>query len=112
MKKIIALLLAAIFVLSLAACAAKTESDAPATDASQTETTPADAATETETETETETASAEPITLKWGSWSFAEDSLKGVYQSMADGYNESNPYNTQINTDYYYSYDYFLLGTL
>lgn len=108
MKKIIALLLAAIFVLSLAACAAKTESDAPATDASQTETTPADAATETETET----ASAEPITLKWGSWSFAEDSLKGVYQSMADGYNESNPYNTQINTDYYYSYDYFLLGTL
>ena len=102
MKKIIALLLAAIFVLSLAACAAKTESDAPATDASQTETTPADAATETETETET--ASAEPITLKWGSWSFAEDSLKGVYQSMADGYNESNPYNTQINTDYYYSY--------
>ena len=100
MKKIIALLLAAIFVLSLAACAAKTESDAPATDASQTETTPADAATET--------ASAEPITLKWGSWSFAEDSLKGVYQSMADGYNESNPYNTQINTDYYYSYADYL----
>lgn len=78
MKKIIALLLAAILILSLAACAAKPESETPATDASQTETTPADAAAETGTET----ASAEPITLKWGSWALAEDSLKGVYQSI------------------------------
>ena len=104
MKKIIALLLAAILILSLAACAAKPESETPATDASQTETTPADTAAETGTET----ASAEPITLKWGSWALAEDSLKGVYQSMADGYNESNPYNTQVSTDYYYSYADYL----
>lgn len=90
MKKFIAMLLVLAMVLSLAACGSKT--DAP-------------------TETKAQTA-AEPVTLTWGSWVFAEDSVRPIYQEMADLYNETNEYNTTISTEYFYSYDYFLLGTL
>ena len=105
MKKFIAMLLALAMVLSLAACGSKT--DAPTETKAQTAAEPA--ATEKDEEP---APAAEPVTLTWGSWVFAEDSVRPIYQEMADLYNETNEYNTTISTEYFYSYDYFLLGTL
>ena len=51
---------------------------------------------------------AEPVTLTWGSWVFAEDSVRPIYQEMADLYNETNEYNTTISTEYFYSYADYL----
>ena len=92
MKKFIAILLALVMVLALTACGQ--QAAAPTT-------------TETE-QTEQPAAAAEPVTLTWGSWVFAEDSVKGIYQQMADLYNETNEYGTTISTDYYYSYADYL----
>ena len=98
MKKLFALLLALAMVLSLAACGA---SEAPATEAPATEAPKADAPA-------TEAPAAEPVTLKWGSWVFAEQSVNYIYQEMADLYNETNEYNTTIDTSYFYSYADYL----
>lgn len=95
MKKLIAMLLALVMVLSLAACGAKEE--APA----ETEAAAAPAP-------EAEAPAADPVTLKWGSWVFAEDSVNYIYQEMADLYNETNEYNTTIDTSYFYSYADYL----
>lgn len=48
------------------------------------------------------------MTLTWGSWVFAEDSVRPIYQEMADLYNETNEYNTTISTEYFYSYADYL----
>ena len=92
MKKFIAMLLALAMVLSLAACGSKT--DAPAETKAQTAA-EKPAATE---KTEEPAPAAEPVTLTWGSWVFAEDSVRPIYQEMADLYNETNEYNTTIST--------------
>ena len=90
MKKFIAMLLALAMVLSLAACGSKT--DAPAETKAQTAA-EKPAATE---KVEESAPAAEPVTLTWGSWVFAEDSVRPIYQEMADLYNETNEYNTTI----------------
>ena len=100
MKKLFALLLALAMVLSLAACGA---SEAPATEAPATEAPKADAPA-----TEAPAPAADPVTLKWGSWVFAEQSVNYIYQEMADLYNEINEYNTTIDTSYFYSYADYL----
>ena len=100
MKKLFALLLALAMVLSLAACGA---SEAPATEAPATEAPKADAPA-----TEAPAPAADPVTLKWGSWVFAEQSVNYIYQEMADLYNETNEYNTTIDTSYFYSYADYL----
>ena len=74
MKKFIAMLLALAMVLSLAACGSKT--DAPAETKAQTAA-EKPAATE---KTEAPAPAAEPVTLTWGSWVFAEDSVRPIYQ--------------------------------
>lgn len=102
MKKFIAMLLALAMVLSLAACGSKT--DAPAETKAQTAA-EKPAATE---KTEAPAPAAEPVTLTWGSWVFAEDSVRPIYQEMADLYNETNEYNTTISTEYFYSYADYL----
>ena len=66
MKKLLAILLALAMVLSLAACGG---SQAPATEAPATEAPAADAPA-----TEAPAPAADPVTLKWGSWVFAEQS--------------------------------------
>ena len=99
MKKFIAMLLALAMVLSLAACGSKT--DAPAETKAQTAA-EKPAATE---KTEEPAPAAEPVTLTWGSWAFAEESIRHIYQEAADLYNETNEYNTTISTEYFYSYD-------
>ena len=101
MKKFIAMLLALAMVLSLAACGSKT--DAPTETKAQTAAEPA--ATEKDEEP---APAAEPVTLTWGSWVFAEDSVRPIYQEMADLYNETNEYNTTISTEYFYSYADYL----
>ena len=101
MKKFIAMLLALAMVLSLAACGSKT--DAPTETKAQTAAEPA--ATE---KAEEPAPVAEPVTLTWGSWVFAEDSVRPIYQEMADLYNETNEYNTTISTEYFYSYADYL----
>ncbi len=63
MKRFIALLLAALMVLSMAACAAKQETPAPAPEQSST---PAQTEQEETAAPETPTADAEPITITWG----------------------------------------------
>ena len=100
MKKFFALLLALAMVLSLAACGA---SEAPATEAPATEAPKADAPA-----TEAPAPVAEPVTLKWGSWVFAEETVGYIYQEMADLYNSTNEYNTTIDTSYFYSYADYL----
>lgn len=102
MKKFIAMLLALAMVLSLAACGSKT--DAPAETKAQTAA-EKPAATE---KAEESAPAAEPVTLTWGSWVFAEDSVRPIYQEMADLYNETNEYNTTISTEYFYSYADYL----
>lgn len=102
MKKFIAMLLALAMVLSLAACGSKT--DAPAETKAQTAA-EKPAATE---KAEEPAPAAEPVTLTWGSWVFAEDSVRPIYQEMADLYNETNEYNTTISTEYFYSYADYL----
>ena len=100
MKKLFAILLAMAMVLSLAACGSK-GNETPATTAAP--------AAKAETPAATEAApAAEPVTLTWGSWVFAEDSVRPIYQEMADLYNETNEYNTTISTDYFYSYADYL----
>ena len=99
MKKFIAMLLALAMVLSLAACGSKT--DAPA----ETKAAEKPAATE---KTEAPAPAAEPVTLTWGSWAFAEESIRHIYQEAADLYNETNEYNTTISTEYFYSYADYL----
>ena len=93
MKKLLAILLALAMVLSLAACGA---SEAPATEAPATATEGAAPATEA-----APAPAADPVTLTWGSWVFAEDSVNYIYQEMADLYNETNEYNTTIDTSYF-----------
>ena len=100
MKKLLAILLALAMVLSLAACGG---SQAPATEAPATEAPAADAPA-----TEAPAPAADPVTLKWGSWVFAEQSVNYIYQEMADLYNETNEYNTTIDTSYFYSYADYL----
>jgi len=100
MKKLLAILLALAMVLSLAACGA---SEAPATEAPATEAPKADAPA-----TEAPAPAADPVTLTWGSWVFAEQSVNYIYQEMADLYNEINEYNTTIDTSYFYSYADYL----
>ena len=100
MKKFIAMLLALAMVLSLAACGA---SEAPATEAPATEAPATEAPA-----TEAPAPAADPVTLKWGSWVFAEQSVNFIYQEMADLYNEINEYNTTIDTSYFYSYADYL----
>ena len=100
MKKLFALLLALAMVLSLAACGA---SEAPATEAPATEAPAADAPA-----TEAPAPAADPVTLKWGSWVFAEQTVGYIYQEMADLYNSTNEYNTTIDTSYFYSYADYL----
>ena len=102
MKKFIAMLLALAMVLSLAACGSRT--DAPAETKAQTAA-EKPAATE---KTEEPAPAAEPVTLTRGSWVFAEDSVRPIYQEMADLYNETNEYNTTISTEYFYSYADYL----
>ena len=102
MKKFIAMLLALAMVLSLAACGSKT--DAPAETKAQTAA-EKPAATE---KAEEPAPAAEPVTLTWGSWSFAEESIRHIYQEAADLYNETNEYNTTISTEYFYSYADYL----
>ena len=109
MKKFIAMLLALAMVLSLAACGdsgtpAGSGSAAPAETKAQTAA-EKPAATE---KTEAPAPAAEPVTLTWGSWVFAEDSVRPIYQEMADLYNETNEYNTTISTEYFYSYADYL----
>lgn len=102
MKKFFAILLAMAMVLSLAACGAK-GSETPSTTA------PAAASgSNQEPAATTAAAPAEPVTLTWGSWVFAEDSVRPIYQEMADVYNETNEYNTTISTEYFYSYADYL----
>ena len=101
MKKFIAMLLVLAMVLSLAACGSKT--DAPTETKAQTAAEPA--ATE---KAEEPAPAAEPVTLTWGSWVFAEDSVRPIYQEMADLYNETNEYNTTISTEYFYYYNDYL----
>ena len=100
MKKLLAILLALAMVLSLAACGG---SQAPATEAPATEAPAVDAPA-----TEAPAPAADPVTLKWGSWVFAEQSVNYIYQEMADLYNETNEYNTTIDTSYFYSYADYL----
>ena len=100
MKKLFAILLALAMVLSLAACGA---SEAPATEAPK-----ADAPAAEAPATEAPAPTADPVTLKWGSWVFAEQSVNFIYQEMADLYNETNEYNTTIDTSYFYSYADYL----
>ena len=102
MKKFIAMLLALAMVLSLAACGSKT--DAPAETKAQTAA-EKPAATE---KAEESAPAAEPVTLTWGSWAFAEESIRHIYQEAADLYNETNEYNTTISTEYFYSYADYL----
>lgn len=103
MKKIIALLLAAMMVLSLAACAAKAEpaadaaetanTDAPATDAQQEEQTPA---AEEETPAAEEAQPAEPVELIV----FAAASMTETLTELGNTYMEQNPNVTiQFNFD-------------
>ena len=107
MKKIIAILLAMVMLLVLVACAAKTDTPAPAEDKPAADT-PATEAPAKDASTPAEQPSGEKTTLTWGSWTFAEETIKPVYQAMADLYNETNEYNTEISTDYYYSYADYL----
>ena len=100
MKKFIAMLLALAMVLSLAACGA---SEAPATEAPK-----ADAPATEAPATEAPAPAADPVTLKWGSWVFAEQTVGFIYQEMADLYNSTNEYNTTIDTSYFYSYADYL----
>lgn len=97
MKKLLAILLALAMVLSLAACGSSEET--PTTTA---------APANNEEPADTAAATADPVTLTWGSWVFAEDSVNYIYQEMADLYNETNEYNTTISTDYFYSYADYL----
>ena len=103
MKKIIALLLSAMMVLSLAACAAKAEpaadaaetanTDAPATDAQQKEQTPA---AEEETPAAEEAQPAEPVELIV----FAAASMTETLTELGNTYMEQNPNVTiQFNFD-------------
>ena len=103
MKKIIALLLAALMVLSLAACAAKAEpaadaaetanTDAPAADAQQEEETPA---AEEETPAAEEAQPAEPVELIV----FAAASMTETLTEIGQTYMEQNPNVTiQFNFD-------------
>ena len=103
MKKIIALLLAAMMVLSLAACAAKAEpaadaaetanTDAPATDAQQEEQTPA---AEEETPAAEEAQPAEPVELIV----FAAASMTETLTELGNTYMAQNPNITiQFNFD-------------
>ena len=103
MKKIIALLLAAMMVLSLAACAAKAEpaadaaetanTDAPATDAQQEEQTPA---AEEETPAAEEAQPAEPVELIV----FAAASMTETLTELGNTYMAQNPNVTiQFNFD-------------
>ena len=103
MKKIIALLLAAMMVLSLAACAAKAEpaadaaetanTDAPATDAQQEEQTPA---AEEEVPAAEEAQPAEPVELIV----FAAASMTETLTELGNTYMEQNPNVTiQFNFD-------------
>ena len=107
MKKIIAILLAMVMLLALVACAAKTDTPAPAEDKPAADT-PATETPAKDAETPAEQPTGEKTTLTWGSWTFAEETVKPVYQAMADLYNETNEYNTEISTDYYYSYADYL----
>ena len=81
-------------------CRLRLEDRCPHRDEAQTAAEPA--ATE---KAEESAPAAEPVTLTWGSWVFAEDSVRPIYQEMADLYNETNEYNTTISTEYFYSYD-------
>lgn len=99
MKKLLATLLALVMVLSLAACSSS---------GGETTSTTAAPSNNNEAPSTTAAASAEPVTLTWGSWVFAEDSVRPIYQEMADLYNETNEYNTTISTDYFYSYADYL----
>ena len=103
MKKIIALLLAAMMVLSLAACAAKAEpaadaaetanTDAPATDAQQEEQAPA---AEEEVPAAEEAQPAEPVELIV----FAAASMTETLTELGNTYMEQNPNVTiQFNFD-------------
>lgn len=103
MKKIIALLLAAMMVLSLAACAAKAEpaadaaetanTDAPATDAQQEEQTPA---AEEEVPAAEEAQPAEPVELIV----FAAASMTETLTELGNTYMAQNPNVTiQFNFD-------------
>ena len=103
MKKIIALLLAALMVLSLAACAAKAEpaadeaetvnTDAPAADAQQEAETPA---AEEETPAAEEAQPAEPVELIV----FAAASMTETLTEIGQTYMEQNPNVTiQFNFD-------------
>lgn len=101
MKKLFALLLALVMVLSLAACSGTEQK--PQTGETKTETPKTE-----DPKPEQKPEAAEPVTLRWGSWVFAEDSVRPVYQEMADLYNSTNEYNTTISTDYFYSYADYL----
>lgn len=100
MKKLLAILLALVMVLSVTACGSQ---DTPATEAKPTTAAKADDPTPAPA-----TPDAEPVTLTWGSWVFAEDSVNYIYQEMADLYNETNEYGTTISTEYFYSYADYL----
>lgn len=99
MKKLFAFLMAMVMVFSLVACGSK---------GAETPATTAPAAVQEPAATPEPAPAAEPVTLTWGSWVFAEDSIKGIYQEMADLYNETNQYNTTISTEYFYSYADYL----
>lgn len=109
MKKIVTILLTLAMVFSLAACGG---SDAPATEAPAVqvpetqipqstqvpETTEAPAAAPSDTPVMLPTG--EPVELTWGSWAFADPAAREVYQSIAQSYNESNPYSITVDASY------------
>lgn len=107
MKKLSALLLAAIMLLSLAACG-NSDSQTPSASGDKPGTPPAANSGDAGNNAGGSASSEDPVTLTWGSWVFAEETIRPIYQKMADLYNETNTYNTTISTDYYYSYADYL----
>lgn len=80
MKKLVALLLAFVMVLSLCACGGKTEDT--------TETTAASAGT-TEAATEAAASSDEEVSIVWGDWMLSEDAYVGIYGAMVDNFDDA-----------------------
>ena len=78
MKKLVALLLALVMVISLCACGGKTaESEAAPTAAAGNES------------AAVAPAPAEDVTLVWGDWMLSEDAYVGIYGAMVENFDNS-----------------------
>ena len=74
MKKLVALLMAFVMVLSLCACGSSAENTPEATSASGS------------SQAEATTAQAEEVTIVWGDWMLSEDAYVGIYGAMVENF--------------------------